>query len=377
VKLSKSFEKKKSKYLLKSKEQTKKKVKMLTVREAKYLSRKIMEAGEIPLLIGHFGVGKTDIAREIAQETGRKLVILVLSQMEPGDLIGLPARDENKTSFLAPDWWPEDGNTIILLDEINRAHRSIRNAIMQLLVDKRIHNHILPEGTWIMASMNPPDENYDQVELITDPAFLSRFFILEIHPDPKEWVEWARKNQIEEEVIEFISKYPEFLSVHESVSLKASIKPSPRSWHKLSRVLSLMSEDDKKEYLYILASGIVGPEAAKVFIDKSLAGKIHSPSEILLEGNIPTSLDIHQANGLLIRLIDYLTNVDDKELEKLSNQVQTIAQNLLKLSNVVPKDSFEAFIRMLVNLSNLPGLKGEFSDKLLRKLISEVTEENK
>jgi len=44
-----------------------------------------------------------------------------------------------------------------------------------------------------MASMNPPDENYDQVELITDPAFLSRFFILEIHPDPNEWVEWARK----------------------------------------------------------------------------------------------------------------------------------------------------------------------------------------
>jgi len=31
-----------------------------------------------------------------------------------------------------------------------------------------------------------------------------------------------------------------------------------------------------------------------------------------------------------------------------------------KLSHVVPKDSFEAFIRMLVNLSNLPGLKGEF-----------------
>ncbi|HPC25795.1 MAG TPA: MoxR family ATPase, partial [Fervidobacterium sp.] len=67
----------------------------MTVNEAKYLSEKIMSCGEIPLLIGHFGVGKTDIARDIAKETGRKLTILVLSQMEPGDLIGLPARDEN------------------------------------------------------------------------------------------------------------------------------------------------------------------------------------------------------------------------------------------------------------------------------------------
>lgn len=342
----------------------------MTVNEAKYLSQKIMKAGEIPLLIGHFGVGKTDIAREIASQTGRKLIILVLSQMEPGDLIGLPARDENKTKFLAPDWWPEDGNVIILLDEINRAHRSIRNAIMQLLVDKRIHNHILPEDTWIMASMNPPDENYDQVELITDPAFLSRFFILEIHPEPNEWIKWASSHNVSHEVIQFIEKYPEFLSVHEGVSLKASIKPSPRSWYKLSRVLSLLSEEDKKEYSYILASGIVGPEAAKVFVDKTISSSTPSPYEILINGDIPSQMDIHQANGLLIRLVDFISTVDDKSLETMKKNLEVISQNLVKLSQVTPKDSFEAFMRMLVNLSNTPGLKGEFCDELIRKVIT-------
>ncbi|MGC8820738.1 MAG: AAA family ATPase [Fervidobacterium sp.] len=342
----------------------------MTVGEAKHLSKKIMQAGEIPLLIGHFGVGKTDIARDIASETGRKLIILVLSQMEPGDLIGLPARDENKTKFLAPDWWPEDGNVIILLDEINRAHRSIRNAIMQLLVDKRIHNHILPEGTWIMASMNPPDENYDQVELITDPAFLSRFFILEIHPEVNEWVDWALRNNISREVIEFIRTYPEFLSVHEGVSLKASIKPSPRSWYKLSKVLSLLDEKDKKEYSYILASGIVGPEAAKVFVDKAISSDIPSPYEILVNGNIPEKMDLHQANGILIRLVDFLNTVDDKMLQEIKKNIDIISQNLAKLSKVTPRDSFEAFMRMLVNLSSTPGLKGEFCDELMRKLIT-------
>ena len=64
----------------------------------KYLSKKIMEAGEIPLIWGHFGVGKTDIAREIASER-QKLIILIISQMGAGDLIGLPARGSDRTVF--------------------------------------------------------------------------------------------------------------------------------------------------------------------------------------------------------------------------------------------------------------------------------------
>ncbi|KUK68013.1 MAG: MoxR-like ATPase, partial [Mesotoga infera] len=48
----------------------------MKVQDVKHLSRKIMESGEIPLLWGHFGVGKTDLAREIAAETGRELIIL-------------------------------------------------------------------------------------------------------------------------------------------------------------------------------------------------------------------------------------------------------------------------------------------------------------
>ncbi|KUK85805.1 MAG: MoxR-like ATPase [Mesotoga infera] len=33
----------------------------MKVQDVKHLSRKIMESGEIPLLWGHFGVGKTDL----------------------------------------------------------------------------------------------------------------------------------------------------------------------------------------------------------------------------------------------------------------------------------------------------------------------------
>ena len=338
----------------------------MNVSEAKYLVRKIMETGEVPLLIGHFGVGKTDIAREIANETGRKLIILILSQMEPGDLIGLPSRGEDKTIFLKPDWWPEDGKVIIFLDEINRAHRSIRNAIMQLIIDKRIHNHVLPEGTWIMAAMNPPDEEYDQADLITDPAFISRFFILEISPDPKEWIEWAKKMKVVDEVIEFIKTYPEFLFTEHSMSLKTTLKPSPRSWYKLSNVLRVLSEDEKKKYGYILAAGIVGPEAAKAFYDVYLKGlKIPSIESVLFNGDIKIPDDLHLVNSLVLRIIDFLSKTDRAKLE---GKEETLAKNLSKLSQLIPKESFYGILRFIVDASTKNDDKSDVFDTMLEYL---------
>ncbi len=338
--------------------------------EAKKLAMKIMSVEEIPLLVGHFGVGKTDLIREIANETGRELVILILSQMEPGDLIGLPARGEDKTVFLKPDWWPENDKTILLLDEINRAHRSIRNAIMQLLIDKRIHNHILPDGVWIAAAMNPPDDEYDQAELITDPAFISRFFVLEINPDPQEWVKWSEENGVHESVRRFINNYPEFLSSNRSVSIRADLKPSPRSWYKLGKVLSVLSEDEIKEYGYTLAAGIIGPEAAKVFYDSYLRNSnVPSAEKILLEG-LNVDLDgIDDYNSLVVRIIDFFSSMDDDRITEYTNEVSSISESIFDMSRKLPKESFYALMRYIVDESEKSGMRGKFFDSLLSELM--------
>ncbi len=341
----------------------------MTINEAKYIAKKIMEVGEVPLLVGHFGVGKTDMIREIANETGRKLIILILSQMEPGDLIGLPARGEDKTVFLKPDWWPEDGNAIILLDEINRSHRSIRNAIMQLLIDRRIHNHILPDGVWIAAAMNPPDDEYDQAELITDPAFISRFFILEVSPEVDEWLEWAKRMNVHESVSDFIREFPEFLSPQRNVSLRAELKPSPRSWYKLGRVLSNLSEEDIKKYGYTIAAGILGPEAAKVFYDSYLKEKnIPSVEKILFEGQIKKPENIDEINSLVVRIIDYLSNLSDIKLKEFEEKIETVSENIINLSKILPKESFYALMRFIVDSAEKSGLYGSVMDKLLTSL---------
>ncbi|HEY8542022.1 MAG TPA: MoxR family ATPase [Pseudothermotoga sp.] len=341
----------------------------MTVDEARFLSKKIMEAGEVPLLVGHFGVGKTDVARQIAKETNRKLVILILSQMEPGDLIGLPSKQNEQTVFLRPDWWPEDGNVIILLDEINRAHRSIRNAIMQLVIDKRIHNHVLPEGTWIMATMNPPDDEYDQADLITDPAFISRFFIIEISPSIEEWKLWAQQNNVDETIIQFIEKFPEFLYTHSPMSLRVELRPSPRSWYKLSNVLKIMDENEKKKYGYSLACGILGPEAAKVFVESGYNESIPMPQFVLLQGIEKTLKDdTDRANSLILRLIDYFSKLDDQTIELLQANISRVAKNINDLASILPRDSFYALIRYITDRASNGEKNSQFFDKLVENL---------
>ncbi|MBM7560399.1 AAA family ATPase [Marinitoga litoralis] len=345
--------------------------------DIKFLSKKVMESGEIPLLWGHFGVGKTDIARDIAKETNRELIILVISQMEPGDLIGLPSKENDKTVFLKPDWWPENDNTIIMIDEINRAHRSIRNAIMQLLLDRRIHNHILPEGTWIMAAANPPDDDYDQVDLITDPAFMSRFFHLSLNPDVNEWIDWAKNESVSDEVISFIKEYPEFISSGKSVSFRLDLKPSPRSWYKLSRVLKNLNEDEIKEYAYILASGIVGPEAARTFVNYiENKSNLPTPEKILFDLdevliNRIKELSVDERNSIILRLNKYFETLEEDDMIRIldNSEHKLIAKNIKDLSHVISKDSAYSILRNIDHYANKnKGLKKAFFEKLFEEL---------
>ncbi|HOO74479.1 MAG TPA: MoxR family ATPase, partial [Tepiditoga sp.] len=331
----------------------------------------------------HFGAGKTDIIRQIAEETGKELIILVISQMEPGDLIGLPSRSEDKTLFLRPDWWPEKDNTIILIDEINRAHRSIRNAIMQLLLDRRIHNHILPAGTWIAAAANPPDEDYDQVDLISDPAFMSRFFHLSITPDVSSWLKWAGKENISKNIYSFIENFPEFLTVDKFVSLQLNLRPSPRSWFKLSKVLSNLSSEDFEKYALVLASGIVGTDAAKTFIN-FLNNETTLPDTYdILTGKtdfeIIKRLSPEDKINVVYRINSYIENLSEDTMFKILNDEdhKIFAKNIKKYSEIFPRDLIFSVLRSLDSLvSKNNGVRKAFYDKLFEEIAFELNDES-
>lgn len=147
----------------------------------------------IPLFTGDAGLGKSEICQgwvKLQQKINPnfKLIDLRLAYMEAPDLIGLPVVENGKTKHFTPDMWPEKGTTgLLLLEEPNRAHTSVTNAVMQLLTDRKIHNYELPEG-WVIAACINEGTGYDVNNM--DSALRNRFVPVQVKYDHKGFLDY-------------------------------------------------------------------------------------------------------------------------------------------------------------------------------------------
>lgn len=219
-----------------------------------------------PLLLwGESGVGKTENVEQVARELGIGCTALLLGQMEPGDVLGLPREHVREdgvrvTKHLTPNWWPKEGTKgILFLDEINRAHRESRQAIFQLLLGRRIHEHALPEGWIIIGAANPPTDAYE-VEDTYDKAWLARFIHVACEPTADEWLQYASETGAYPSVIQTISRHKQILG---KLSCQIpQIKPTPRSWSLLSKIAPGLPGNLMEE----VAVGCVGTEGSSLWL---------------------------------------------------------------------------------------------------------------
>ena len=203
---------------------------------------------------------------------------------DPGDLIGLPEKNEKtgKTDFMLPYWFPTDGQPVVLfLDELNRARPEVLQTIMDLTLNRKLAGKSLPSGSRIISAVNNGNE-YQLTDL--DPALVSRFNIYEFAPTVEDWLDWARKNQIDSRIISFIDENPEFLDGDEAFSSSENLERSPdrRSWERISKIISKF--ENLSSLHQPLISGIIGNRATSVFFD--FVKSHHLPSvEKLLTGD--------------------------------------------------------------------------------------------
>jgi hypothetical protein len=233
------------------------------ISEAKQFIKNIAEkkVRVTPLLIGTMGVGKSQIVLQVAQELGIGFIDLRLAQLEPGDLIGIPYSEEGRTHWAVPEWWPAPGTRgILLLDEVNRAPNDVRQAAFQLVLDGKLHTHVLPEGWIIVAAANPDNSNY-QVETL-DIAFLRRFCAIVVQPDVEEWTHWAAgPGKISPDIIGFALAHKQLMYFHEDISLET--KPSFDGATLLNRLRGSGTIPPSCEFE--VASGLMGKDWAASF----------------------------------------------------------------------------------------------------------------
>ncbi|MBM3303366.1 MAG: AAA family ATPase, partial [Deltaproteobacteria bacterium] len=116
------------------------------------------------MLVGPHGCGKTETALQYAARTGKPLLVMDCAHTREGYLWWGRMHVNNGTTYFKPsDFFKavEEGNHVILLDELNRVDSSILSPLMPLLDGRRMTHvpdtdHILKvgPGTVFFATMN-------------------------------------------------------------------------------------------------------------------------------------------------------------------------------------------------------------------------------
>ncbi len=264
------------------------------------------------MLTGRHGIGKSEILNEYFSQKGMKVIALFLGQMsDPGDLIGLPDKSGEKTVFRPPYWFPIDGKPIVLfLDELNRARPEVLQTIMDLTLNRKLAGRELPKGSRVIAAVNEGEE-YQLTDL--DPALVSRFNIFQFEPTVEEWILWARKNNLDNRVINFIQSNVSWLdkdpNMEESADIGLDKTPDRRAWKRVSDVI--VSKTDVDELDLKLISGIIGVKAARLFANKMNQKKLVEAKKLLsnFDAQLPNlkKMRLHEYQRLNEDIMAYLT----------------------------------------------------------------------
>lgn len=309
------------------------------------------------LMKGVHGIGKSERGEAYALNKGYICEPLFLSHQETGDLIGIPEVKDGVTYWSVPVWLKRmyeaekrGQKCVLFLDELNRARLDVRQSALQLVLCKQIHQHKLPEGTLVIAAINPDDE-YQVAEL--DPALNDRFIIVELKPDAEEWISWARKKSIEEAVISFIADNPDKLWFKTENELN---HPTPRSWVKTSDFLKNLKNrnletDIKNSVTSTFLTGKIGRSVGAQFLSYLRERddlNIERIEEFCKKIKNKKKKDIEKT---VDKIKPQIENVEVIKIQYIANEM--IKKYVPMAENLTPEEGFEKCYPLMVLLYSL------------------------
>lgn len=154
---------------------------MATVEDIELRPEKLdfwIEAGFNALFIGRHGVGKSSRIFDAFDRAKLRWQYFSTPTLDPWvDFVGVPqeAKDENGSyiDLILPKRLRDDQIDAIFLDELNRSHPKIQNAVLELVQFRSINGRKFKNLKIVWASINPLEAEYKVQDL--DPALKDRF----------------------------------------------------------------------------------------------------------------------------------------------------------------------------------------------------------
>ena len=251
------------------------KLELLTAKERKYFTVMWAKYGVLNIT-SKPGVAKSAIGRSIAEKMGFRYMDIRLSMVDETDVGLYPSINEVEVDgnlvkcldFVVPRWAIESNKqpTIIHFEELNRASQQVRNAALQILLERQIgtdfkfNNNVL-----MMSSGNLGDEDGTDVEEF-DSALNNRLVHINHTLGVDEWIKDFSNDNCHKLITSFIKAHPEQMYKDPTENVKGYA--TPRSWTMLSKFITENwgMDASPKEFLPLLkevASGYIGQSAVK------------------------------------------------------------------------------------------------------------------
>lgn len=236
----------------------------ITLGQAKKLIQCMAEDTSF-LVLSPPGVGKSEMVWQAAQEAGLPCRSLLGTQIAPEDVSGIPRIIGERSVFCPPRvLLPENAEPFCLfLDELPACAPDVQKAFYSLLLERRLGEHALPKGTWVVAAGNRVQDR--ALVRSMSSALVNRVTILNVRVDAGEWLEWAQKAGVRADVRHFIALMPNALM--RPVPQEPAPFSTPRAWSLLARQLDLAEGAGilTAETRRALAFGRLSPEDAAVY----------------------------------------------------------------------------------------------------------------
>ncbi|MFM9964969.1 MAG: AAA family ATPase [Planctomycetaceae bacterium] len=192
------------------------------------------------LLLSPPGIGKSDSVVQAAEAAGLPCKSLLGTQIAPEDVSGIPRIVGERSVFCPPRiLLPEDPQPFCLfLDELPACSPDIQKAFYSLLLERRLGEHPLPKGTWVVAAGNRAEDRALVRSLSS--ALVNRVIILNVRVDNSEWLQWAKLSGVRPEIRAFMLFQP--ASLMRPVPDAPVPFSTPRAWASLSRAMDLVEQ---------------------------------------------------------------------------------------------------------------------------------------